>query len=189
LLAAGASARLGKPKQLLLYKGKSLLQHATQAALDSRATPVVIVTGANAELVQKEMTGPEVIYTENKEWAEGMASSVRCGLNILLGVAPATDSVIMMVCDQPYVNPKLLNDLLATQWKTGQPIVTSQYENVSGPPALFHKIIFPELLALKGDAGARKIIQRHAHEMATVSFPQGKIDIDTEEDYEALQQS
>jgi len=180
---------LGKPKQLLLYKGKRLLQHVTQVALGSIANPVVIVTGANAELVKKELTNTKGILAENKEWAEGMGSSVRCGLNTLLQADPSTDAVILMVCDQPYVNPKLLNDLLATQQETGEPIVTSQYVNISGPPALFHKIIFPELLALRGDAGARKIVERHANEIATVLFPKGNIDIDTAADYEALAQN
>jgi molybdenum cofactor cytidylyltransferase len=186
VLAAGSSSRLGKPKQLLLYKGKSFLQHAVQVASDSIAGPVVMVTGANAERIGKELSGFKIILAENNEWAEGMASSVCCGLNTLLQEAPLTNSVILMVCDQPYISSQLLNDLLATQQKTGQPIVASQYENVFGTPALFHKRIFPELLALKGDAGARKIIEQHIHEMATVSFPKGNIDIDTETDYHAL---
>ena len=118
-----------------------------------------------------------------------MASSVRCGLNTLLQLAPSTDAVIIMVCDQPFVTTQLLNDLLATQHETGKSIVTSFYENIPGPPALFHKIIFPELLALKGDAGARKIVERHADDLATVPFPKGIIDIDTAADYEALQQN
>lgn len=189
LLAAGSSSRLGKPKQLLFYKGISLLQHSFLAASGSVAKSLIIVTGANAELIKKELTNPEVILAENKEWKKGMASSIRCGLKALLQIAPSTDAVILMVCDQPYINSKLLNDLLATQVESGWPIVTSQYENTPGPPALFHKIIFPELLALKGEAGARKIVEKHAHEMATVSFQKGSVDIDTKEDYEALQQA
>jgi molybdenum cofactor cytidylyltransferase len=189
VLAAGSSSRLGKPKQLLLYKEKSLLQHAVQVAADSIAGPVVVVTGAIAERIEKELMGFKIILAENNKWEEGMASSVCCGLNTLLHEAPLTDSAILMVCDQPYINTQLLNDLLATQQKTGQPIVTSQYENVFGTPALFHKSIFPELLALKGDAGARRIVEQHTHEMATVPFPGGIIDIDTEADYDELEKA
>ena len=104
-------------------------------------------------------------------------------------MAPSTDAMIIMVCDQPFVTTQLIDDLLATQNETGKSIITSFYKNIPGPPALFHKIIFPELLALKGDAGARKIVERHAADLATVPFPKGIIDIDTAADYEALQQN
>ncbi|MDQ3682203.1 MAG: NTP transferase domain-containing protein, partial [Bacteroidota bacterium] len=86
----------------------------------------------------------------------------------------------------PYVSAFLLNKLIATQKNTGKPIVTSQYENTFGPPALFYKTIFPELLKLKGDAGARKIVAQQSNNVATVLFTQGNIDIDTEADYKAL---
>ena len=89
-----------------------------------------------------------------------------------------------MVCDQPFVSSSLLNELIATQKNTGKPIVTSQYENAIGPPALFHKTIFPELMELKGDAGARKIIEQRSNDVATVLFKKGNIDIDTEADYQ-----
>ncbi len=186
MLAAGSSTRLGKPKQLLLYKGKSLLQYVAQVAVDSTATPVVIVTGANAALVKKELTDVKVILAENIEWKEGMASSIRCGLNTLMHIAPLSDAVILMVCDQPFVSASLLNELIATQKNTGKLIVTSQYENTVGPPALFYKTIFSELMQLKGDAGARKIVEQHSNDVATVLFTQGNIDIDTEADYKAL---
>jgi molybdenum cofactor cytidylyltransferase len=91
-----------------------------------------------------------------------------------------------MVCDQPFVSAFLLNELIVTQKNTGKPIVTCQYENTFGPPALFYKTIFPELLDLKGDAGARKIVEQRSNDTATVLFTQGNIDIDTEEDYKAL---
>ena len=91
-----------------------------------------------------------------------------------------------MVCDQPYVSSSLLNDLLKKQRETGKPIVTSNYGETIGPPAFFHKTFFPELLKLQGDTGARKIIEQNNDKVATVLFPEGSIDIDTEEDYEEL---
>jgi molybdenum cofactor cytidylyltransferase len=115
-----------------------------------------------------------------------MASSIRCGLNTLLQIAPSSDAVILMVCDQPFVSSSLLNELIATQKNTGKPIVSCQYENTFGPPALFYKTIFPDLLILKGDAGARKIVVQRSNDTATVLFAQGNIDIDTEADYQAL---
>lgn len=187
ILAAGSSSRLGKPKQLLLYNDKSLLQHSIDAAINSNGNSVIVVLGANEDLISKEInkTGAHIIT--NKEWEEGMASSVRTGLDTLFKISPTTDGVIFMVCDQPYISSSLLNDLISTQQKTKKPIITSSYGETIGPPALFHKSLFNELMQLKGDAGARKIIQQHSYEVATVLFTNGKIDIDTKEDYEALE--
>ena len=185
VLAAGASTRLGKPKQLLPYQGKSLLQHVVDAAVNSKANPVIVVLGANADLVSTEIDKIKVHVIENSEWEEGMASSIRTGLNTLLKISPVVDAVIFMVCDQPFVSAVVLDDLITTYLKTGKPIVTCNYGEAIGSPTLFHKSLFAELMQLKGDAGARKIIQTHNDEVATVLFVKGNIDIDTKEDYEA----
>jgi len=148
---------------------------------------VVLVLGANAEPLEKEVEDKKIHIAVNKDWSEGMASSVRCGINTLMHIAPAVDSAIIMVCDQPFVSSSLLNQLIVTQVETGKPIVTCKYETAIGPPALFHKTVFPELLQLKGDAGARKIIEQRRNDVATVLFDKGIIDIDTEDDYKALQ--
>jgi molybdenum cofactor cytidylyltransferase len=177
---------MGRPKQLLPYNGKSLLEHAVDVANEAEANPVIVVSGSDAALIEKQIDEKKVHVVENKEWKEGMASSIRCGLNTLIHIAPSSDAVILMVCDQPYVTAALANDLIATQRKTGKLIVTSQYENAIGPPALFYKTIFPELLELKGEAGARKIVERHSDDVATVLFTQGNIDIDTVGEYEDL---
>jgi molybdenum cofactor cytidylyltransferase len=91
-----------------------------------------------------------------------------------------------MVCDQPFVSSVLLDHLISMQKNSGKLIVTSQYEDAIGPPALFHRTIFPELLQLKGDTGAKKIIEQRMNEVATVPFAEGAIDIDTEEQYKEL---
>lgn len=162
------------------------MEHTIDTANDADANPVIVVLGANAALLEKEIGEKKIHIVENKEWKEGMASSVRCGLSTLLQIAPSSDAAIIMVCDQPFVSTSLLNELIATQENTGKSIVTSQYENAIGPPALFHKTVFYELLALKGDAGARKIIEQHSNDVATVLFKKGDIDIDTEADYKSL---
>jgi len=171
---------------LLPYNGKSLLEHTVDMANDAVANPVIVVLGADAALLENIVDDKKVHIVKNKEWKEGMASSIRCGLNTLLQIAPSSDAVILMVCDQPFVSSPLLNELIAKQKNSGKPIVSSQYEETFGPPALFYKSIFPELLKLKGDAGARKIIAQHSNDTATVLFKQGNIDIDTEADYQAL---
>jgi molybdenum cofactor cytidylyltransferase len=186
LLAAGNSTRLGTPKQLLNYKGNSLLQHISSIAVGANASPVIIVVGANANLLLPEIDQGKTHVVLNDHWQQGMASSIIAGLSFLLETNSSTDGVIFMMCDQPFVTVSLLNDLIMTQRQTGKPIVASSYDNIIGAPALFHKSIFPELLNLTGDTGARMIIQRHMTQVATVPFSKGKIDIDTAEDYEKL---
>ena len=155
-------------------------------AAKTNADAVVAVLGKNADLLAKEIDPKRVHIVENKDWEEGMASSVRSGLKTLLQKKPAIDAVIFLICDQPFISVSLLNELIATQKKTGKPIVASNYGETVGPPALLHKKFFSDLMQLKGDAGARKIIQQNSDEVATVLFPRGSIDIDTQEDYEAL---
>jgi molybdenum cofactor cytidylyltransferase len=189
ILAAGASTRLGKPKQLLQYRGKTLLAHAINEAINSNADAIVVILGKDADLFKKEIDEKKVRVAINSSWEEGMASSLRLGLDTLLTDKPYIDAVIFMVCDQPHVLSSILNELIMTQQKTTKQIVTCNYGDSIGPPALFHKKYFKDLMKLSGDTGARKIIQQNMNDMTTILFPEGEIDIDTEEDYEELKNS
>jgi len=189
ILAAGASTRLGKPKQLLQYRGKTLLAHAINEAVNSNADAVVVVLGKDANLFKKELDEKKIRVAINSSWEEGMASSLRLGLDTLLNDKPYIDAVIFMVCDQPHISSLVLNELIITQQKTTKQIVTCNYGDSMGPPALLHKKYFEGLMKLSGDAGARKIIQKNMNDVATILFPEGNIDIDTEEDYEKLKNS
>jgi molybdenum cofactor cytidylyltransferase len=186
LLAAGKSSRLGHPKQLLLYDGQTLLQHSLQVASASNANPIVVVLGAQADIIKKEIDQAEAHIVVNADWQEGMASSIRSGVKHLVQIFPSVEGAILMVCDQPYVTSSLLNDLIATHQNTGKPIVTCGYANTFGPPTLFHKSLFPELLQLKADVGARGILRQHTDQAEVILFPEGSLDIDTEADYQKL---
>jgi molybdenum cofactor cytidylyltransferase len=186
ILAAGSSSRLGSPKQLLSYKGKNLLRHAVDEALETGCQSVFVVLGANIEIIRNELKDKPVIIVENAGWEEGMASSIRCGLENIMNTIPGTGHIIFMVCDQPYVSSSLLLKLSAKKKETGMPIVASSYGDNIGIPALFHKSFFPALLELKGDKGARKLISDNPEKVATIPFPEGITDIDTVSDYELL---
>jgi molybdenum cofactor cytidylyltransferase len=189
LLAAGSSTRLGKPKQLLQYNSKSLLNHTTDVVVATGIQPFIIVLGANADLLIPEIDNNKALIVVNKNWKGGMATSIISGLTALLENQPATDNVIFLMCDQPFVTTSLLNNLVIIQQETGKPIVASNYDDILGVPALFNKTFFSTLMQLQGDTGARKVIQQHINEVATVPFLKGKIDIDTAEDYENLLQN
>lgn len=186
LLAGGLSKRLGQPKQLLKFKGKSLLQHAVQTAVASAVGPVVVVLGARAETLKNELTESKVEVVVNEAWQEGMAASLRCGIDAFVNLHPTVNGIVLMVCDQPFVTPALLLELLTAHWQTGKPIVACNYAGTYGPPAFFHRTLFPELLKLQGDVGARRVIQLHADAVAIVPFEEGSLDIDTEEDFKKL---
>jgi molybdenum cofactor cytidylyltransferase len=186
LLAAGGSSRLGKPKQLLLYKGQTLVQNTLSVALTSNAQSVIVVLGANADILQTEITNGKIHVVVNDDWQEGMGSSIRTGVKAITEINPSTEGVILLVCDQPFINSALLNNLITAHQKTGKEIVACTYGNTFGPPVFFHQSLFSELLQLKGDTGARSIVQKHLDNMEAIPFPEGIFDIDTKGDYEKI---
>ncbi len=186
ILAAGQSSRLGQPKQLLNFKGTSLLQHAINSARQSSLRDIILVLGSEFELIKDAIDLTGVHLASNENWQSGIASSITCGLDAFDLFNPRPDAAIFMVCDQPFVDSALLNQLLAAQKASGKPIVASAYGDIVGIPALFHKSFFNQLQALKGDTGAKKIIQQNPDDTITVPFDQGGIDIDTPDDYHSL---
>ena len=136
--------------------------------------------------IESEIKSSTVTIVHNPEWEEGMASSIRHGLSYLTENLQNITSVIFMVCDQPFVSVELLHNLIVEQEKTLKSIVASYYSEIAGTPVLFDKSIFPELMELTGDIGARKIIARHKDNLAAVAFPLGNVDMDTAEDYRKL---
>ena len=186
ILAAGASTRLGKPKQQLLFGGKTFLQRAIQAAEESSSEMTVVVTGAHSESILADLKRESAQLVHNTHWAEGMASSICTGLEELLRIAPQTSAVILMLCDQPFADASLLNRLIEEKSRTGKGVIACAYKDTIGVPVLFDKSLFPKLMALMGQEGAKKLLFRHQNDLATISFPSGAIDIDTQADYQAL---
>lgn len=168
------------------YNKQSLLQHAIAVALESGMGPVITVLGSNHDLLKKNLQDSRIDIVNNKDWQEGIASSIRCGLNFLQTKYPEADAAIFMVCDQPFVTSSLLTNLLTVQNDSGKAIAACEYAGNTGTPALFHKSMFPELEQLNGDTGARKIIRKNLASAVSVPFPQGNIDIDTSGDYSNL---
>ncbi len=191
VLAAGASERMGGPKQLLRYEGETLLGRAVRAALDSRCRPIVVVLGARAEALRGEIGGARAQVVVNQEWAEGMGSSIRCGLAALGAATPApVDAAVVMLCDQPFVTGEVINRLLETYHTKRSLLVASEYEangeRTRGVPALFNRALFSELMNLRDAEGAKRVIGRHSSEAAMIAVPEAAFDVDTPEDYRVL---
>jgi molybdenum cofactor cytidylyltransferase len=185
LLAAGESSRLGTPKQLLMYKGKNLMQHSIDMTL-TLGMDTFIVLGAYGEKIQKQVKTFNTKIVENEQWNEGLSSSIRKGLEGVLNSNPDTEAVILVLCDQPFLSAVTLRQILEKYQDTGLPIVHCHYEEASGPPTLFHRSMFPYLLELKGGQGAKKVVDRFPDQVAFIDFPHGSLDIDTPEDYQQL---
>jgi len=189
ILAAGASKRFGRPKQLLQYEGHSLLRRAGEALAGSACRPIVAVLGASSVLCADELRGLPVHLTETAAWMEGMGASLRTGIEAVSALAPDAAAAVVALCDQPFLSPQIVDALVRRYRESGAPIVASAYADALGVPALFDRSLFGHLLSLRGDGGARRIIARWEGEIEAVSFPEGNIDIDTPQDFSVLQAS
>lgn len=176
--------RMGRPKQTLAFRGESLLRRAARAALEAGCRPVVVVTGANAELSRGELEALDVREVFNPLWETGMASSIRAGLEALISVGAG--AVVLLLCDQPHVNADVITRLVEAMRNSARPLVASVYGGSSGVPAVFDQSLFAELLRLEGAAGAKQVIQRHAAVARLIPFPEGEVDVDTPEDFSRL---
>jgi molybdenum cofactor cytidylyltransferase len=187
LLAAGSSSRLGRPKQLLMHEGSSLLVRAL-SALAGGAEPrrLVVVLGAHASrlraLLAQVPVPCEVI--ENLGWAAGIGSSLRTGLAHLQG--PPAAGVLVGVCDQPDVGADHFARMRAAFSRSPTRLVASGYAGARGVPALFPARLLPELIALPAAQGAKSLIERHAASGIEIPCPGAALDIDTEADYQRL---
>lgn len=188
ILAAGASTRMGEPKQLLPLDGQPLLLRAIDAALASTAWPVVVVLGAHAEKIRPLLARHPVLVADNPAWAEGMASSVRAGVAILQQFSRSLDAALLAVCDQPAFSADAIARIVAAQRATGRSIAAARYGGHLGTPALFLREHFPALAALTGEEGARTLLHAVAPErIAAADLPALALDLDTPADYAAAQ--
>lgn len=183
ILAAGESKRFDYfPKQLLELNGKTLIRSAVSNALNSAADLVCVVLGANAGQIGPEIEDLPVETVVNEDWGAGMASSLQRGLRRLLEIEPDLGGVGMILCDQPLIDPKIIDQLIAS-FRPGSPlIVASEYAETLGVPAIFSCQIFDELLNLKAGENAKKIILRDLTRITRIPVPQAAYDIDSKED-------
>lgn len=186
ILAAGTSSRLGQPKQNLVYNEKTLLQHSIDVALASKSSIVVLVLGSSKTTINPQVFHNKLHITINDNWSEGMSSSIKCGLEKLLKLDSEISDVLLMLCDQPFVDTQLIDKLIEEKQKSGKCIAASSYAKTLGTPAIFDSSLFTELLSLDGSQGAKNLIKKYLDEVVCIQFPLGDIDIDTMDDFNNL---
>jgi molybdenum cofactor cytidylyltransferase len=184
ILAAGNSSRMGEPKQLMMFKGQTLLQHIIGEAKEAGLDPLICVTGFQSDRMAAALAGTGVNIVYNARWSEGMGSGIAAGIReVMLSDAQA---VIIAVSDQPYVSADLFRNMLSSKKKSGKGIVACSYAGTLGTPVCFARKYFEDLKSLGGDAGAKKLVKQHRADVEVVEFPDGVMDIDTKADYEKL---
>ncbi len=186
VLAAGRSSRMGAHKLLLPLGGRPLVAHAVRAACESRASPVIVVLGHEAERVRAALPAGSYTVVENPGYAAGMASSLRAGL---AAVPESCAGALVVLGDQPLVSPELLNRLIDAALRSPERIVAASYDGRRGNPVCFPRRYFAELAAINGDEGGRSVLLRHPDALLTVECGDlaPDLDADTPEDYARIQ--
>ena len=183
ILAAGGSSRFGQPKPLLDWHGQPFVRAVAQAALTAGLSPVVSVTGANAEQVESAIHDLPITITRNENWQDGQSTSIKAGLHTL---PIETGAAIFLLADQPQTTPAVLRALTEEHARTLAPIIAPLVDGQRANPVLFDRLTFPDLMALSGDVGGRAVFSRY-----TISYlpwhDTGLLgDVDTPEDYRKL---
>ncbi len=187
ILAAGESTRFGAVKQLLPWKGTTLLQHSIETISCLNCSDRFVILGANHNLIKSKIDFSEVEVLMNNDWKLGLGSSIACGVNHLLQNGSEVDAVLIVLADQPVINSEYLNTMI-NEFKVGRKhIIASSYGNEKkGVPALFDKCYFEELSNLQGDKGAKALIKNDSKNVTLVKGGNRLVDIDSFEDYEQL---
>lgn len=191
ILAAGSSSRLGRPKQLLRFEGKTLIERITQVAL-SVSDQVLIVLGANEALIRPHLEALVLANTSklevsfNADWEEGMGKTLSFGVEKL---AKNADAILVLLSDQLFVDEVLLRKMMQTFAESNLPIIACEYAEQLAVPILFDKTVFADLMSLNGDKGAKVLLKKYNDKLGSVPFPLGICDVDTPEDLKKFELS
>jgi molybdenum cofactor cytidylyltransferase len=179
VLAAGASTRFGSPKQLVRVAGRPLLHAAIAHAADVAGSAVSVVLGAHAAELTPLLSHSQASIVINRDWREGISSSIRAGVSRL---PSSCNAVLLMLADQAAITAEDLKRLVGAWRRQPDYIVAARYGMTTGVPAVFPRSAFSDLAALRGDMGARVLLQRNPDRVVRVPMASAAIDIDTPED-------
>ncbi len=181
--AAGASQRLGQPKQTVLYKGKPLIQRAIETAESLTPGEIIVVTGANADSVKRVVQKTSAHCVHNPDWSDGMGGSIAAGAS---AADKDSSGLMILLCDQWGIQAQDLQLLARTWLSDTERIVCAETEGRFGPPVIFPSSCFAALNGLTGDHGARSILAAYPHLLSAVPMKNAASDLDTPAQFKAL---
>jgi molybdenum cofactor cytidylyltransferase len=186
ILAAGESRRLGRPKQLEPWGETNLLSHVVARTRGFAVEEVWVVLGHDYERILLQTDLDDVGIIENPEWEEGIASSIRVGLDALTRLSRC-DRALIVLGDQPAVPTEVVEELMASHAQASHPVSVPKYRYNWGNPVLVDRSLWPRLMSLEGDEGAQRLWQAHPEWVNEVWFSDlGPRDVDTETDVAEL---
>lgn len=185
LLAAGTASRLGRTKQLLPFRGSTLLGRAMENAAASDLDELIVVLGHDADRIMQSLDFSGVKTVINPDYSKGQGASLAKGLE---AVSPSCAGALFLLADQPLVTPDMINRLIKAFQDSGAPLVIPFYRGNRGNPVLVARSLFPRLLSLSADTGARSLFDEYKASILRVEFDTDAVlvDVDTVQDYEAL---
>lgn len=185
--AAGASKRIGSPKQLLKWGNTTLIAHAIETANASNVVDIFVVLGAYYDRIKPEIEPYTAQILKNENWEIGLGSSIAVGVNHIMNSGKNYKSVLIMLVDQPLIVPFYLNAMISKFVDGKHEILATSYGNGKyGVPALFDKKYFKKLITLSDDQGAQDLIKQYMKHVSSVDIVPLISDIDTEEDYDKI---
>lgn len=185
LLAAGESKRMGQPKQLLPFRGSTILGQIMENLLPSQAAEIIVVLGSQAEKIMPQISREPVKIVVNPDFEQGMSSSIKCGLS---RISAAADGVMIVLGDQPLIEKETIDLLIEKHRQSERGIILPVYKGLRGHPVIFTMKYKDELMRLTGDIGGKQIVERHPSDVLEVEVDCESvvISIDAESDYQSL---
>ncbi|MBB4077634.1 molybdenum cofactor cytidylyltransferase [Lewinella aquimaris] len=182
MLAAGSSTRMGRPKQLLPWRGETLLRHTIQRTEPIAATARFVMLGAHREEIERSIKDLKINILYHQNYSEGLGSTISSGVRQIVNSGRFTHLLIALG-DQPGVETRYLQQVVDAAARAPTRFIATAYGEHSGVPALFPAAYFPDLIALDGDAGAGQILKANPSGVLRLHPPAPIFDIDTPEDY------
>ncbi|MDW5288075.1 nucleotidyltransferase family protein [Formosa sp. PL04] len=187
IMAAGASSRMGEPKQLLKWGENTLIEHTIKTVLQLKQEKVILVLGANYHDIFSVVNHYPVTVLNNKDWKSGLGSSIARGVQHILKTSKKTDAVFIVLADQPFIDVSYLSEMITIFQSNQNTIIATAYKNNTfGVPVIFGKSYFSELSLLDTDKGAKQILIRDKDEIKQIDYQLNKADLDTKSEYKDL---
>jgi molybdenum cofactor cytidylyltransferase len=184
ILAAGASRRMGRTKQLLPVEGEPMVRRAVRRALAAGLSPVIVVLGHDADRVRKALAGLAITFVTSPDATGPTSGSLHAGLRALGTEVPAA---VIGLADMVRVTETMLRSLVERSHSRGAALEVSRYGEVLAPPLLFPRALWPELLSWHGEGCGKAVVRAHLHEASLHDWPESALqDVDTPADYDAL---